>query len=135
MPINKNRAPWLLLLLVVLAFIRLASQNDLPRAKKDFRALAKGFAQRGFVCFSLNYRLVTATDHRFPAQLDDVQRAIRWIRANAIRYGVDPNRLGALGASAGGHLVALLGTGVGLGPKMERLPAAQEFGQPTAKPM
>jgi len=110
MPLNKNRAPWLLLLLVVLAFIRHVSQNDLSRAKKDFRALAKGFARRGFVCFSLNYRLVTATDHRFPAQLDDVRRAIRWIRANAIRYGVDPNRLGALGASAGGHLVALLGT-------------------------
>lgn len=78
--------------------------------KKDFRTLAQGFAQRGYVCFVLNYRLVNGTDHRFPAQLDDVQRAVRWIRANAVRYGVDPNRVGALGASAGGHLVALLGT-------------------------
>jgi acetyl esterase/lipase len=78
--------------------------------KKDFRALAQGFAQRGYVCFSLNYRLVNDTDHHFPAQLDDVQRAVRWIRANAARYGVDPNRIGAIGASAGGQLVALLGT-------------------------
>ncbi len=58
----------------------------------------------------VNYRLVNATDHHFPAQLDDVQHAVRWIRANAARYGVDPNRIGAMGASAGGHLVALLGT-------------------------
>jgi acetyl esterase/lipase len=78
--------------------------------KKDFRPLAQGFARRGYVCFSLNYRLVNATDHHFPAQLDDVQRAVRWIRANAVRYGVDPDRIGAVGASAGGHLVALLGT-------------------------
>jgi acetyl esterase/lipase len=78
--------------------------------KRNFRALARGFAERGYVCFSLNYRLVTASDHHFPAQLDDVQRAIRWIRAHASRYGVDPNRIGAIGGSAGGHLVALLGT-------------------------
>ncbi len=78
--------------------------------KSDFRALAEGFAQRGYVCFVVNYRLVNATDHHFPAQLDDVQHAVRWIRANAARYGVDPNRIGAMGASAGGHLVALLGT-------------------------
>jgi len=78
--------------------------------KSDFRSLAQGLAQRGYVCFAVNYRLINATDHHFPAQLDDVQRAIRWIRANASRYGVDPNRIGALGGSAGGHLVALLGT-------------------------
>src|SRR5581483_12164402 len=78
--------------------------------KRDFLALAQGFAQHGYVCFSVNYRLVNAKGHHFPDQLDDVQRAIRWIRANASRYGVDPNRIGAIGASAGGHLVALLGT-------------------------
>jgi len=78
--------------------------------KQDFLALEKGFAQRGYVCFAVNYRLVNANDHHFPVQLDDVQRAVRWIRANASRYGVDPNRIGAVGASAGGHLVALLGT-------------------------
>src|SRR4029077_3790213 len=45
-----------------------------------------------------------------PAQLDDVQRAVRWVRANASKYGVDPDRVGAYGWSAGGQLAALLGT-------------------------
>ena len=47
---------------------------------------------------------------RWPAQLDDVQHAVRWVRANAARYGVDPERVGAYGWSAGGQLAALLGT-------------------------
>lgn len=78
--------------------------------KRDFGDACRGLAKSGYVCFSVNYRLVTPNANTYPAQLDDVQRAVRWIRANAARYGVDPNRVGALGASAGGHLVALLGT-------------------------
>ena len=78
--------------------------------KRDFRGLGEGFARRGYVSILLNYRLLTDTGNRFPAQLDDVQRAVRWVRANADRYGIAPQRIGALGASAGGHLVALLGT-------------------------
>lgn len=78
--------------------------------KRDFRDMARGLAGAGYVCFSAGYRLVTPTKNKYPAQIDDVQRAVRWIRANAGKYGVDPRRVGALGASAGGHLVALLGT-------------------------
>ncbi len=78
--------------------------------KKDLRDAGMGFARQGYVCFSVSYRLVTDRGNRYPAQLDDVQRAVRWVRANAGKYGVDPERVGALGASAGGHLVALLGT-------------------------
>ena len=58
--------------------------------------------------FSINYRL--APEFKFPAQIQDVKCAIRSIRAHAATYGIDPNRIGALGGSAGGHLVALLGT-------------------------
>ena len=78
--------------------------------KKDFRDLAIGATNAGYATFSVGYRLATEKTNKYPAQIDDVQRAVRWIRAHAARFGVDPNRIGALGASAGGHLVALLGT-------------------------
>jgi acetyl esterase/lipase len=61
---------------------------------------------RGFVAFSCNYRL--RPKHTHPAQVDDVQRAVRWIRANADKYRVDPGRIGAVGISAGGHLASML---------------------------
>lgn len=67
------------------------------------------FAQHGYVCFSAGYRLVTATGNRWPAQLDDVQLAVRWIREHAREYGVNPAKIGAMGPSAGGQLVAMLG--------------------------
>ncbi|RYX82117.1 alpha/beta hydrolase [bacterium] len=76
----------------------------------DMGGWATAFAQKGYVCFSTSYRLVKDGKNGFPAQIDDVQRAVRWIRANANRYGVNPKRIGSFGLSAGGHLVALLGT-------------------------
>ena len=73
---------------------------------------ARQLARAGYVAFSVDYRLVDAATgrHRWPAQLDDVQRAVRWMRANAAQYGLDPGRVGAFGWSAGGQLAALLGT-------------------------
>jgi acetyl esterase/lipase len=76
--------------------------------KRGFAWHGQRLAEKGFVAFSVNYRL--APKHTYPAQLDDCQRAVRWVRANATQYGVDPQRIGAVGSSAGGHLVALLGT-------------------------
>jgi acetyl esterase/lipase len=72
---------------------------------------ARQLAQAGYVAFSVDYRLVDAATggHRWPAQLDDAQRAVRWVRAHAEDYGVDPERVGAYGWSAGGQLAALLG--------------------------
>lgn len=78
--------------------------------KKDFRELARGMARQGYASFCVGYRLVKPDGNRYPAQLDDVQRAVRWIRGHAAKYNVDPNRIGAMGGSAGGHLAALLGT-------------------------
>lgn len=78
--------------------------------KKDMQDLGKGAARLGFVAFSINYRLSTETGNHWPAQLDDAQRAVRWVRANSAKYAVDPARIGALGSSAGGHLVTFLGT-------------------------
>ena len=71
-------------------------------------AQCKCLADKGFVAYSINYRL--APVYHYPAQVDDVQRAVRWIRANADTYHLDPERLGGMGDSAGGHLVSLLGT-------------------------
>ncbi len=70
--------------------------------------VSKSLASEGFVVFCVNYRLVPKA--RYPAQLDDVQRAVRWVRAHADEYGIDAKRVGATGDSAGGHLASLLGT-------------------------
>ncbi len=63
----------------------------------------------GYLVVSVNYRLA-AYNVKFPAMIEDVKCAVRFLRAHAAEYNLDPGRFGALGASAGGHLVALLGT-------------------------
>jgi len=66
------------------------------------------YLEQGYAVASINYRL---SQHAiFPAQLEDCKAAVRWLRANAVRHRLDPERFAAWGASAGGHLVALLGT-------------------------
>ncbi len=63
--------------------------------------------RNGYIVAAINYRL--APDYPFPAEIEDARCAIRHLRANAAAYGLDPKRVGAIGGSAGGHLVALLG--------------------------
>jgi acetyl esterase/lipase len=65
------------------------------------------FADLGFVAVTINYRL--AREAPFPAALEDCKCAVRWLRAHAKDYNVDPNRIGAYGNSAGGHLALMLG--------------------------
>lgn len=65
-------------------------------------------AQRGYFCATIEYRLTG--EAIWPAQIEDCKCAVRWMRAHAKEYNIDPNRIGVTGASAGGHLVALLGT-------------------------
>jgi len=71
----------------------------------DFGALSKPLANAGIASFSINYRL--APKHPWPACLEDVQSALRWVRANAATYNADPKRIALLGYSAGGQLAAL----------------------------
>lgn len=66
---------------------------------------------RGYAAASIEYRF--SQKAIFPAQIQDCQAAIRWIRANSKKYNIDPDHVGVWGASAGGHLVALLGTAGG----------------------
>jgi acetyl esterase/lipase len=80
------------------AFKMGSKDNGMP-----FEYLAKGYAVA-----SINYRL---SQHAvFPAQIEDCKAAVRWLRAHAGEYRLDPRRFAALGSSAGGHLAAMLGT-------------------------
>ena len=72
------------------------------------KPLFEPLSKAGFAWFTINYRLAPA--HRWPACLDDVETAIRWVRTHAKEYKVDPARIALIGESAGGHLVALLAT-------------------------
>lgn len=76
--------------------------------RESFHPFMLQFSKQGMVCITVQYRF--APQHRFPAQLEDVKCAVRWLRANAEKYHVDPERIAAFGVSAGAHLAALLGT-------------------------
>ncbi|MCK5643637.1 MAG: alpha/beta hydrolase fold domain-containing protein, partial [Gammaproteobacteria bacterium] len=69
---------------------------------------ARAMLERGYAVVDVAYRL--SGEAIFPAQVQDCKAAIRWIRANAAKYGLDADRIGVWGGSAGGHLVAFLGT-------------------------
>src|ERR1700685_484799 len=77
--------------------------------KSTMRGMGNFLARSGFVAVSVDYRLFHGSENRWPAQLDDVQRSVRWLRANASKYNVDGNRIGAFGHSSGAQLAALLG--------------------------
>lgn len=64
-------------------------------------------AERGYVAATITYRL--APKFQFPAAVHDTKAAVRWVRANAKKYQIDPNRIGVTGGSAGGHLAQFLG--------------------------
>src|SRR5947208_436433 len=64
-------------------------------------------AERGYVSATVGYRF--APDHRFPAQVEDAKCAVRFLRAHADKYGIDSERIGAVGFSAGAHLSMMLG--------------------------
>ncbi|MBV6397378.1 MAG: Acetyl esterase [Anaerolineales bacterium] len=64
--------------------------------------------QAGFLAVAVNYRL--APEYELPAMIEDVKCAVRFLRAHADEYNLDPNRIGVFGGSAGGHLVSMLGT-------------------------
>ena len=66
------------------------------------------YLTQGYAVASINYRL--SQHAQFPAQIEDCKAAVRWLRAHAAEYRLDPNRVAAWGASAGGHLATMLGT-------------------------
>jgi acetyl esterase/lipase len=105
---------------------------------KDDPSPALRFSADGYAVAHVGYRL--SQEAKFPAQIHDCKAAVRWLRANAQKYGLDPNKFVAWGGSAGGHLVALLGTTGGT-PELEgrvndlkessRVPAVVDWFGPT----
>ena len=76
-------------------------------SRDGYLGLIQQLAGRGYVAVTVSYRL--APKYPFPAAVHDVKAAVRWLRANAKKYNIDPNRIGVTGGSAGGHLALYLG--------------------------
>lgn len=76
--------------------------------KKSAKQNAAWLVDHGFAIASINYRLTDVA--QWPAQINDCYEAVRWVRRQSGRYGIDPDRIGAFGTSAGAHLAALMGT-------------------------
>lgn len=91
--------------------------------RESYLPMAVRLAERGYVAATASYRL--APRNQFPAAVHDVKAAVRFLRANAAKYGIDPDHIGAMGGSAGGHLVLFLGLTAGVpefegsGPNLE----------------
>jgi len=77
-------------------------------SRVQLASIANEFAMHGYTAVAISYRL--APQDKFPAQIHDCQAAVRWMRSHAKDLKIDPDRIGGFGYSAGGHLVALLGT-------------------------
>jgi acetyl esterase/lipase len=75
--------------------------------KIAYRKAIQLFADQGYVAIAVQYRFTPK--HAFPAQLDDVKNAVRYLRTHAQELKLDPQRIGATGGSAGGHLSLMLG--------------------------
>jgi acetyl esterase/lipase len=80
--------------------------------RDGFNGLCLQLAERGYVAVTVSYRL--APKYQFPAAVHDVKAAVRWMRANAEKYQIDPDRIGTTGGSAGGHLAQFLGVTSGV---------------------
>lgn len=77
------------------------------RAEHEGKGYADFFNSLGMDAFVLQYRV---SPYRFPVELIDARRSIRWVRKNAEKFGVNPEKIGVMGSSAGGHLAAMLCT-------------------------
>jgi acetyl esterase/lipase len=81
-------------------------------SREGYNAQCMRLAQQGYVAVTVSYRL--APKYPFPAAVHDVKASIRWLRANAKTYSIDPERIGVTGGSAGGHLAQFLGVTAGV---------------------
>jgi len=97
-----------------------------PHEGNDY---ALWLCQHGVTCFVLKYRLGSSGYHH-PAMLNDAARAVRWVRAHAADYKIDPKRIGIMGSSAGGHLAATLLTHFDSGNSGAADPVEQQSSRP-----
>ncbi len=80
--------------------------------REGYDGLIIRLAQKGYVAMTVSYRL--APKYQFPAAVHDTKAAVRWARANAAKYQIDPTRIGTTGGSAGGHLAQFLALTAGV---------------------
>ncbi|MES2310114.1 MAG: alpha/beta hydrolase [Verrucomicrobiota bacterium] len=98
-------------------------------ADHEGQGYAEFFSQRGIVCFVLKYRL-GSSGYRHPVMLQDAERAMRLVRSKANEYQIDPQKIGVIGSSAGGHLVATLLTHYSEGSSMAIDPIEKRSSRP-----
>lgn len=98
-----------------------------PDRREQMASIAERVAARGYVVVNATYRF--APQYLYPAPVDDLREALKWMRANATRYQIDPTHIAAMGYSAGGHLAAQLG--VLDGPPAVRVQAVVDGAGPT----
>ena len=79
-------------------------------SKRDMKLMSIQLAEHGYVVVAIDYLLSRPGRSSWPSNFEDTREAVRWVRRHAADYGVDPDRIVALGVSAGGHLASLLGT-------------------------
>ena len=101
MPVNFGEEKHPALVIVHGGGWRAGTKHDRP-----YRTLLLDYALKGYVAVSVEYRLTGEAP--FPACIEDVKCAVRWLRAHAAEYHVDPDRIGAFGRSAGAHLALML---------------------------
>lgn len=98
-----------------------------PDRREQMASIAQRVAARGYLVLNATYRY--APEYTYPAPVDDLREALKWLRANAARLQIDPGRIAAMGYSAGGHLAAQLG--VLDGPATVRVQAVVDGAGPT----
>lgn len=101
-PANLTESPW-----PMIVYIHGGSWSEGDKENARYLSVIPALQNAGFMVAAINYRL--APQHPFPAQIQDSRCAIRYLRDHAKEYNINPLKVGALGDSAGGHIVALLG--------------------------
>ena len=112
MPTNRGESPR-----PAIVFIHGGGWRNGDKRAPSFLNPTLEYASKGYVCVTVNYRLLKDESTNIGHCVQDVKNAVRWLRAHAGKYNVDPNRIGATGNSAGAHLSVMLG----LSPKKKGL--------------